>query len=375
MTRSSSLYPAVAFILALTSAPALAGPFIGPFTMVSTVASTVPSNGDVNPYGVAVVPDSSGSLVKGNVLVSNFNNNSNQQGTGTTIVQITPGGAVTQFAHISAGSLHGRCPGGVGLTTALAVMKAGFVIVGSLPTSDGTSATAQGGCLIVLDNSGNVVNTISGERINGPWDMTAADNGSSASLFVSNVLNGTVKAAGQVVTRGTVVRVDLDLSKPMERRDSSMGRMHATITTIGSGFPERNDPAALVIGPTGLGLASDGTLYVADTVANRIASIPDALSRHNSAGAGTTVSQAGGLNAPLGLAIAPNGDILTVNGGDGHIVETAPDGTQVAFATLDTTSAPPAPNGAGALFGLAVVPDGSGVYFVDDAANTLNLFH
>ena len=52
---------------------------------ITRVASTVPANGDVNPYGVALVLRSRGSLVKGHILVSNFNNSANLQGTGTTI--------------------------------------------------------------------------------------------------------------------------------------------------------------------------------------------------------------------------------------------------------------------------------------------------
>src|SRR5512140_3286340 len=64
--------------------------FTGPLNTVTTLASTVPANGDVNPYGVAVVPRSTGRLHQGNVLVSNFNASSNIQGTGTTIVQVTP---------------------------------------------------------------------------------------------------------------------------------------------------------------------------------------------------------------------------------------------------------------------------------------------
>ena len=76
---------------------------------ISTVASTVPANGDVNPYGIAVVPSSAGSLVQGNILVSNFNDSANLQGTGTTIVQIAPSGAVSLFAQINAGSLPGLC--------------------------------------------------------------------------------------------------------------------------------------------------------------------------------------------------------------------------------------------------------------------------
>ena len=85
------------------------------------------------------------------------------------------------------------------------------------------------------------------------------------------------------------------------------------------------------------------------------------------------VTSNGKLSAPLGLAIAPNGDILTVNGNNGLIVETTPAGKQIASKLLDNTAA--APLGAGALFGLAVKPGGHGIYYVDDVANTLRLFH
>ena len=54
--------------------------FLQSLTAVDLVASTVPANGDVNPYGVFIVPKSVGNLVKGNLLVSNFNNASNVQG-------------------------------------------------------------------------------------------------------------------------------------------------------------------------------------------------------------------------------------------------------------------------------------------------------
>lgn len=355
----------VALILLSSVAVAGNGSYIGPKT-VSFVASTVPANGDVNPYGVAIVPSSSGKLVQGHILVSNFNNSANLQGTGTTIVDIAPNGAFKQFAKIEAASLPGPCPGGVGLTTALAVLKKGWVIVGSLPTSDGTSATAKAGCLLVLNNQGHVVETLSGTRfnvrINGPWDMTALDLGSVAELFVSNVLNGTVAAGGSVVNRGTVVRIVLslpDTGKPQELLRS----------IVGSGFEERTDPAALVIGPTGLALSKDGTLYVADTLQNRIASIANAPFRMNSGGTGSTVSEGGALNQPLGVALAPNGNILSVNAGDGNMVETTPAGMQVKVKNIDTSGA-----GAGTLFGLAVVP-GTGVYFVDDGDNTLDLLH
>jgi hypothetical protein len=332
---------------------------------ISVIASTVPANGDVNPYGIARIPQSSGSLLKGNILISNFNNSANLQGTGTTIVQIAPDGTSSLFAQIDANNLPGPCPGGIGLTTALAVLRTGWVIVGSLPTADGTAATAQAGCLLVLDSHGKVAETFYGSLINGPWDMTAWDAGSSAALFVSNVLNGTVAAAGTVVNKGTVVRLTLAIK-------SGTAPTLQSITVIGSGFPQRTDPAALVIGPTGLGLDADAdVLYVADSLNNRVAAIRHPVFRDTSSGIGTTVSQGGGLNDPLGLTVAPDGKILTVNGNNGLLVETTPEGNQIHSALLDNTGNPP---GAGALFGLIDVL-GSGIYYVDDASNTLNLFH
>lgn len=346
--------------------------FVSRLNAVSQIASTVPANGDVNPYGTAVVPTTTGRLVRGHVLVSNFNDSGNEQGTGTTIVDVAPNGMVQLFAQITPSSLPGTCPGGIGLTTALVVLRSGWVIVGSLPTTDGTAATAQAGCLLILSSMGQVVETVSGDGINGPWDMTAFDGGRFASLFVTNVLNGTVAADGGIVNAGTVVRIDLALSGFGDA--VGMPRVLRS-TVIASGFPEKTDPAALVIGPTGLGLSDFGTLYVADTLGNRIAAIPGALFRRSSGGTGNTVSSGGALNGPLGLAVAPGGDILTVNSGDGNLVETTPRGNQVATVTLDTSGSPA---GAGTLFGLAVTQgwfDSSGVYFVDDGSNTLNLLH
>jgi len=330
---------------------------------IAVVASTVPTNGDVNPYGIAVVPKTSGALLKGNILVSNFNNSANLQGTGTTIVQISPSGTTSLFAHIDASSLPGPCPGGIGLTTALVVLRSGWVIVGSLPTTDGTSATAQSGCLLVLDDHGNVWETFYGSLINGPWDMTAWDAGSSADLFVTNVLNGTVAGAGKVVNSGTVTRLNLTITPGAAPALQS-------ITVIGSGFPQRTDPAAMVIGPTGLDLdAHAQTLYVADSLNNRIAAIPDPLFRSSSAGTGATVSQGGSLNDPLGLTVGPAGNILAANGNNGFLVVITPGGVQLQKILLDSTGTPP---GAGALFGLTYVR-GTGIYYVDDASNTLNL--
>jgi hypothetical protein len=340
-----------------------AGSYLNGFSTITSLTSTVPGNGDVNPYGLVTVPVSTGNLVAGDLLVSNFNNMANLQGTGTTIDQITPSGTASLFAQIDPMTISQTdCPGGIGLTTALVALRSGFVIVGSLPTADGSSATAQAGCLLVLDSSGNVVETLHGGPINGPWDMTAIDQGQTAVLFVTNVLNGTVAGGGNEVDQGTVVRIRLDI-------DGGAPTVAST-DVIATGFAERTDPAALVIGPTGLGFGIHQrrhALFVADTFNSRIAMIPNAMHRkHPFKNGGVTVSTGGGLNQPLGLSIAPNGNIITVNGGDGNAVETTPTGHHVATTLLDSA-------GGGVLFGVDATS--SGMFFVDDGDNTLRLWH
>lgn len=366
LRTSSRVLPAAAMLLAgvLSAHTALAQHgSIANLNTVTVLSSTVPSNGDVNPYGVARVPVTTGRLAAGNFLISNFNDSDNAQGTGTTIVQISPTGSFSLFAKVDASGI--SCPGGVGLTTALVALRSGFVIVGSLPTVGGDSSTAQAGCLIVLNSRGKVVETFAGNHINGPWDMTAVDAGSLAVLFVTNVLNGTVAANGSVVNGGTVVRLLLGVPE-----DGTPRLLDSTV--IGRGFPERTDPAALVIGPTGVAFDEhNGALYVADTLNNRIAAIPNALFRFTASSGGTTVTSGGALNGPLGLSLSPEQQLIAANSGDGNLVQIdASSGNQVASKPVDNSGSPP---GAGALFGLFAA--GNGVYFVDDATNTFNLLH
>jgi hypothetical protein len=349
----------------LSAVPA-AGSFIGSLPRLSTIASAVPAagaaRGDANPYGVAVVPRSTGALVRGDVLVSNFNNGANLQGTGSSIVEISPSGHVRVFAIVP----RPTATRAVGLTTALAVLRSGLVIVGSLPAPGGKGSAARAGALTILNAAGHVVKTLRGGDINGPWDMTAVDSGTHATLFVTNVLNGTVAARGKVVHKGTVVRITLAIAHGSARMTSNR--------VIATGFAEHTDPGALVVGPTGVGLGRGGVLYVADSVGNRIAAIPGAATRTTTlGGGGITLTADRALNDPLGLTIAPNGDIVSANGADGRIIETTPGGHRAAIRTVIA-------NGGGDLFGLAVAPGGHGLYLVDDAgsgaaSNSLVVLH
>ena len=335
--------------------------FIAPLKAIKTVSSTVPANGDINPYGIVVVPTTTGKLVAGNLLVSNFNDKANDQGTGTTIDQITTAGKSSLFAKIDPKTLPGSCPGGVGLTTALSILPGGYVVVGSLPTTNGMSATAKAGCLIVLDSAGKPVSTIANNQIQGPWDMTSVTQGSTSTLFVSMALNGGAKQGKHTDKNSTVLRLRLHSGPGQAPKVQSE-------QVIADKIPWIDSPEALVIGPTGVALASNGTLYLADTLENRITAIPHAMTRTTAVNAGgTVVSQGQHLKQPLGLVVTPSGSILTTNAGDGNMIETTPSGKQVVVRTADTKT------GEGSLFGLVI--KGNDVYYVDDGENSLRLLH
>ena len=330
----------------------------------STLTSTVPRNGDQNPYAVVVSPVTSGRLHEGDVLVTNFNDSNNLQGLGTTIVAFEP--ATRKLSVFASLPRHlPSCPGGVGLTTAFTVLRSGWSIVGSLPSDDGTTATKKDGCLMVLDNQGQLAGVLKGPAINGPWgNMAVIDRGDAATLFVSMTGFG-VAAPGQgVVNKATVLRIELSI--PAGRPPVAVSQ-----TVVADGFGEQADKAVFVIGPTGLAMGADDTLFVSDAIGNRVVAIARASTRGDSAGTGREVTRDGLLRRPLALVTAPNGHLLAVNGLNGQVVEVDPaDGHQLYARWIDTDRAQQPP-GSGDLFGMAMMLDGEGFYFVQDDMNTL----
>lgn len=345
------------------AAPEKAG-FLTGIHRHALLTSSIPANGDENPYSLVVAPVTAGAIKKGDVLFDNFNNRKNFQGTGTTIMQYDPTTKATRlFADVPAGLP--ACPGGIGLTTAMTMLKSGWVIVGSMPSTDGTTRTRGQGCLIVLNAEGKVEKTIADPKIDGPWgDIATIDHGDKASLFISNIGFG-MKAPGQPMPhKATVLRLDLDIP-------AGQTPQVAAATVIGDGFGAVADASVFAYGPTGLALGHDGTLYVSDAAANRIVAIKDAATRTTSAGTGETITEGGLLKRPLAMATAPNGDLLATNGLNGQVVEIDPvSGTQRGAQWIDADEAQ-SPPGSGDLFGIAMKPDGTGFYYVQDDTNTL----
>ncbi len=349
----------------LNMAPALADPaFLQGMKKHHLLTSTQPANGDQNPYALVVAPVSAGAIQKNDVLVDNFNNNGNLQGTGSTIIDYRPAtGQMAPFAAIPQ-NLPG-CPGGIGLSTAMTMLKSGWVIVGSAPSKDGTTKTLGPGCLIILDANGHVAGTISGPQIDDPWgNMAVIDNGDTATLFVSNAGFG-IGAPGQPVQhKATVLRIGLAIADGKAPAVTSQ-------TVIGDGFGAQADAGVFLIGPTGLALGADGTLYVSDAIGNQVVAIGNAASRTDSAGTGRQISKDGLLQRPLAMGFAPNGHLLVVNGLNGQVVEIDPaSGKQEGAMWIDADEAQ-TPPGSGDLFGITMMPDGRGFYYVEDDVNAL----
>jgi hypothetical protein len=328
------------------------------FPLLPPAASTIPSNGDVNPYGVAFVPKNmprnSGVLQPGDILVTNFNNSQNLQGLGTTIVRIDHSGTASTFFTSSSPR--------VGLTAAIGVLSDGVVLVGNLPTADGTAATVSAGALSVLDRNGNFLGTFgSVATLNGPWGMAVYDTGNgvsgSARVFVSNVLSGVIS------------RFDITYSATS---------LSATATVISTGFNHRTDPAALVLGPSGLAFDSvHDMLYVASSADNAIYTIAGALTTSGPVVAGLFAQDFIHLHGPLGLAFLPNGHLVVANSDGSNVdpnqpselVEYSAAGAFVGQMSID-------PNNGGS-FGVGINNIGWGTFrlaAVDDNANVLKIW-
>jgi hypothetical protein len=356
----------IAVCAAITAIPLrgdASGPIVPTLSPTPTMAvSTIPSNGDLNPYGVAFVPSGfpSGLLSSGDILVSNFNASSNLQGTGTTIVRIDPRGRQSLFF---------QGPAGLGFTTALGVLKGGFVLVGNVPTTKSSATcreTPSGnehgvgeGSLLILDQHAHIIGTLKNQKfLDGPWDLTIHDRGTTAEVFVSNVLSA------------TVTRLDLTINS---------GQLAIVQTTqIASGYAHRCDPAALVVGPTGLALdPNSDTLYVASTGDNVIYALSHASTATGDQGTGTPlIRDAAHLHGPLALVLAPNGDLITSQGDavnadpsqPSEIVEFNAAGQFKGQLSIDATL--------GSAFGLALgLSDGSlRLAVVDDTLNVLDIW-
>jgi hypothetical protein len=334
------------------------------------IFNTVPSNGDGNPYGVSMVPADfprGGLLKPGDALAANFNNSSGQQGTGTTI------SIIKGSNHSSTATPETFFTSSVGgLSTTPVILKSGFIVEGNIPADSGSPSGVGQGEIQIINRYGKVALTLSNSTyLPDPWYITANDLGPFVQLFVSNVDPATPDTTPN--NGGTVTRIDMLI-------------LHGTpqvldMATIGSGYPSGTDPVAFVVGPAGLAFnAASDTLYVTSEISGtggEIFAIPNAAVAHTASGNGNLIyADSTHLHGPLGLVLAPNGDLITANS-DSTNVNTSEPSELVEFTTHGTfvaqLSVDPNPGGA---FAIAFGNFGGrfGFAAVDDNTNTLDVW-
>jgi len=318
-------------------------PVIGALA-ITTIGSTVdPTNGDENPYGLAVAPASAGLLTEGDLVICNFNDSANVQGNGTTI----------EILHPVPGSMPTRMVQDPNLKGCAALAMA---------DNDAPWAAAYSSNLAPFYGpAGTLVSTLSAGPWGGPWgEIYAPAFGSpgAGSFVTSNA------------TSGTIVRVNF---------------AGTAFTTIATGFTlNAGAVPGNILGPSGLTYdATNDTLFVVDSNKNRVVAFAgystlaanaivlesDGTFSGPSAASASVLFAGAPLNAPISAAQLFNGDLVVGNTADNLLVEISPAGKVVATQNLDTGAV-------GALFGIvATGTDASStkIYFNDDNDNTVKV--
>ena len=325
---------------------------IASLSTIREISSTVdPINGDQNPYGVLLAPntfdDTQTVLKHGDLLVSNINNAAGVMGLGSTLERIKSGHPTRFF-------------GGAMAPIAIATSNLGATWIADYGFNpDGSQGIVQ----VISPNGtlfsgGNIRRTL----FAGPWGMQFNFGelyGLPVAFFSTNVLSGTID-------RFT------DFHPPNFNED--------TVTIqIGSDFAHVGTTINTVFGPQGMiWLPMGDVLYIADGADSSISALAPVSTGQNDMGPGLTIYQGPPLNKPAGLGFNPeNGNLLAVNQGDNRAIEINPrTGRVVSARLLDTTPVNPITGAGSALFGIYVALDDNGelvIYFTNDNTNTVNV--
>ncbi len=319
------------------------------------IGSTIdPVYGQLNPYGLDVAKSTSGAFKKGDLAVCNFNDDTNTQGTGYTIVALHPvPGSTPTLVAADPTTLVG--------CNALTLTSNDTIFAAAFSSNDNP----------VFSSSGTLTTNLSGSPFNHPFgqiyaqpDMRHSDGHGKghAAVYESN--------AGD----GSIVRINLP----------SM-----STEVIATGFPVNGGAPGSILGPSGLQYQADrDTLYVVDGDNNSVTAIYNVSSGHagclkvmakgtrfgGPCGPRTHVVFSGPpLNGPISSALLFNGNLVIGNtldpDGQNLMIELNPGGHVLDVLNVDTGAA-------GSLFGMVATGTNARntkLYFNDDNNNNLQV--
>ncbi len=315
---------------------------------LKTIGSAVdPMNGDQNPYGLDIAKATSGKLQAGDLVVCNFNDAANVQGTGTTIIALHP--------HVGSSPRHIAQSSSLTGCDALALS----------PVSIWAAAFAANDNPIVSPG-GAVLTTLSSGPFHGPFGQAFAPHAGPfgvAAFYESNAGDGSIVRIN-ILQNGTF---DFDV--------------------IATGFPVNHGVPGSILGPSGLQYdAAHDRLYIVEGTDNSLIAFCG-VSTIPSHGITVIGNNFGGpfghrarlihagppLNGPISSALLPDGHLVVGNtldpAGENLMVEIAPNGHVLNVKNVDTGAA-------GSIFGM--VASGHGIsdlklYFNDDNANAVEV--
>jgi DNA-binding beta-propeller fold protein YncE len=138
------------------------------------------------------------------------------------------------------------------------------------------------------------------------------------------------------------------------------------VKSFGSKGTGSSAPAGELNMPTGIAVSPDGsTLWVADTLNNRVQSLSLSSGTWNTPIYQLTGTKAGHFLTPWGVTVAPDGNIWVSDTGNNRIVSMTPGGTLIFSATGATMGVP----GNQTIFPFAIAFDGAGNIFMSDVWN------
>jgi hypothetical protein len=326
-------------------------------TMTSVGSTLDPTEHGGNPYGLTVATATAGLITKGDLIACNFNDGStNTQGLGTTVIGL----------HAMAGATPYRI--------AQSAQLLGCSSLTSLPDGSIVATAGQANATLLIAPSGAVTKPFSADVFAEPWSAIYATHASNAFVYISNVMTGAID------------------------RIALTGDAQTSFTEIASGFSSNLGAPGSIAAPAGLTYdATNDTLYVVDTNANRVVALlkVSAIGTDGVIVSGTSFSGASAasamviasgapLNGPISGALLVNGDLVVGNtldpNGTNLLIEISPTAGVVATKNVDTGAA-------GAIFGIVTVPttvttmgnygttntQTNLIYFNDDNTNTVML--
>jgi len=346
-----------AAIAGLSAAQAYAAPAPNPLGQVpgKTVASLIAPNGDRDPFGMAVVPLTSGDLTAGNLLVAEFSDKHGTAGAGTTILQVNPATGKTSV-FFQGGPVAG--PVGIAINPA----NDGVWIGDYGSAADGTAAND-----LLIAPTGQLKATFTDTTTDGAasfvgvWGQGVSSANGTISFYYGNAGNATTGTGG-----GDVWRLTPHPTGPANGQP--VNSTYAQIAT-GQGQTPAGGNAATAAGPQGLAFAANGTMYETNDADNALYAIPGAATATGPVTV-RTVYRGHALQSPENVVVDPaNGNLLVASANNNRLVEITPCGKVVASVNLARHQP------AGALFGLAIGTNAAGelvLYYGNSDTNTLH---